>query len=528
MSQIFSWFHSKKTSSSSTTIYRKNLINSFIVHKQLKEFSSYLRQKDDRILCIEGFFQLLPSMLDEHYMSQLFELITKKSGLKSNELSTIITAKLSSAILDKNFDLCEKILHLPFQSFPITLPTYEIIQFIHTCSNSQQLISCLSILIEKNLPYDSEYLSWILIILFEHYLIGDEIIIEYILNMRKHINLLFTCYGNNNVTPLMLFLHIYSNKKCEVLIDHYLSNINDQSILLQCDKWNRSYLMHLLCGRCQHEIVSNDMIEINEQLMNQCPHASAVLAKFSMLYQLGNRCSTPVKMILTSDYCLSLRMILLKYYIENDSSIEPNLEEFFQNFPPESIPANTNYLKRLVANRNLNSTLVFLLRNHKMEHTIKFLLQQGARINEMNTIHHVIIYLLSYTRSMIPFMLLDYSFYTNVPYEIWTSRHTPRMNLYICRMIQCGYPNEFRAKFDEFKLRLTDSEVKSIENFIDIKTPPYLWKLCLQKLRNSLKDLGDETIDKLKDHLPIHLRQSITFYGYDECRSYFQSVVLLP
>jgi hypothetical protein len=65
-------------------------------------------------------------------------------------------------------------------------------------------------------------------------------------------------------------------------------------------------------------------------------------------------------------------------------------------------------------------------------------------------------------------------------------------------------------------------------NFLDLKNPPCLSKLCLQKLRSSLKNLGDETIDKLKDDLPNYLRQSITSYGHDECRAYFQILVLSP
>ncbi|CAF3189579.1 unnamed protein product, partial [Rotaria sp. Silwood2] len=358
MNRIFSWFYNKNNSSS-LTVPRRDFIESLIVHKQIKEFSSCLCKKDDRILCIDGFFRLLPTILDEKYMSNLFELICKKSRLTSNELSTIIINKLSRTILDKNFDLCEKILHLPIQSLKISLPTYELVQLIHTCSNTNQLIKCLSILIEKNLPYDSEYLSWILIIIFEHYTIGDEIIIEYLLNVKKNINLLFTCYGNNNITPLMLFFHLYSNNKCQILIDNYLSNINDQSILLQCDKWNRSYLMHLLCGQCQHEFMGNSfemlpdgILDINEKLINQCPHASIVLSKFSMLYKLGNKCDTPIKMILTSQYCLSLRIVLFNFLLENDSSIELKFDEFFQHFPPLFIRIYSNYLKRLVHNHN--------------------------------------------------------------------------------------------------------------------------------------------------------------------------------
>jgi hypothetical protein len=529
---MFSWFHKKNISSYASKLSRKDFIKSLIVHKQIKEFSSYLRQKDDRTLCIEAFFELLPLILEEKYTPDLVELITKKSGLKSNQLSTIITNQISSSILKKDFDLCEKILHLPFQSLKISLPTYEIIQLIHTCSNTQQLFQCLSILIEKNLPYDSEYLSWILIILFEHYQIGDEIIIEYILNINKHINLLFKCYGNNNVTPLMLFLHLYSNNKCQVLIDYYLSNIKDQSILFQCDKWNRSYLMHLLCGQCQHEsqgnsfeILSDDIEEMKKQLMNQCPHASAVLSKFSMLYKLKNKCDKPVKTILISQYCLPLRIILLNYLLENDTLNELRFDEFFQYFPSKFIPIYINYLKKLIQNQNLNSFLVSLLRNPTNDDdAITFLLRQGARIDDMSIVNNTILNLILYSRSMIPFTLLDYGLYTDVSYATWFGHQTLRMNFYICRAIQCGYPSELRAKFDELKTHLPQQAM----NLIDLKNPPCLSKLCLQKLRSSLKNLGDETIDKLKDDLPNYLRQSITLCGHDESQAYFQIVVLSP
>ncbi|CAF1293216.1 unnamed protein product [Rotaria sordida] len=536
MNRLFSWFHNKNNSPSST-ISRQDFIESLIVYKQIKEFSSCLHKKDDQTLCIDGFFRLLPTILDENYMSNLCELISKKSRLTANELSKIITNKLSRTILDKNFDLCEKILRLPFQSLKISLATYELIQLIHTCSNTNQLIQCLSILIEKNLPYDSEYLSWILIILFEHYIIGDEIIIEYLLNIKKNINLLFTCYGNNNITPLMLFFHLYSNNKCQTLIDNYLSNIDDLSILLQCDKWNRSYLIHLLCGQCQHESMEHsfenlpdDILDINEKLINQCPHASAVLSKFSMLYKLGNKCDTPIKMILTSQYCLSLRIILFNFLLENDPSIELKFDEFFQNFPSQSIRIYSKYIKRFVHNHNLNSVLTSVLFNQRNndphnEHTIEFLLKQGARIDNMNGMNNIITNLLLYSRSMIPFMLLDYSLYIDIPFQTWSNRMSPRMNLYICRIIQCGYPSESRTKFEEFKALLTEQSVKLVEKFIDLKNPLCLSKLCLQKLRGSLKHLGDEMIDKLKDHMPNRLRQSIILFGHDECLTYYESVM---
>jgi hypothetical protein len=457
-------------------------------------------------------------MLDGNYMSELFQLITKKSRLTSDQLSTMIVNELSRAVLEQNFDLCEQILRLPFQSFKISLPTYELIQFIHTCSNSEQLFDCLSILIEKNLPHDSEYFSWVLIILFEHYQIGDEIIIEHLLNIKKNINLLFTCYGSNNVTPLMLFLHLYSNNKCQILIDHHLSNINQPSILLQCDRWNRSYLMHLLCGRCQHDFNENSL---------ECSHASAVLSRFSMLYKLGNRFDTPIKRILTSEYCLPLRMVLLNYFLENNSLSEVQLDELFQYFPPRSISIYADNLKKIIQNRNLDSVLTsrILKRRedeHYIDYTIKFLLQQGARIENMNIVHPTIFYLLSSISSMIPFMLLNYSFYIDITFDMWLHRHCPRMNLYICCVLRYGYPSELRNRFEKFKSHLPDQLAKVIEKLIDVKTPSCLSKLCLQKLRISLKNLGNETIDELKDCLPVHLRKSIRSYAYDEFQSYFK------
>ncbi|CAF0914249.1 unnamed protein product [Rotaria sp. Silwood1] len=535
MNRIFSLFHNKNDAPLSK-ISRKNFIESLIVHKQTKEFSSCLRQKDDRTLCIDGFFDLLPKILDENYMLNLFELIYKKSRLTSKQLSTIIVNKLSRAIFDENFDLCEKILHLPFQSLQMSLSTFALIKLTHACLNKNQLIRCLSILIDKNLPYDTEYFSWILITIFEHYIIGDEIIIEHLLNLKKNSNVLSTRYGNNNITPLMLFFHLYSNNKCQILIDNYLSNINDQSILLQCDRWNRSYLMHLLCGQCQHEseensfeILPDDILDINKKLLNRCPHALVILSKFSMLYKLGNKCDTIIKTILTSQYCLSLRIILFNFLLENDSSMELKFNEFFNYFPPQSIPIYSNYLKRLVHKHNLNSALASVLFNHRnnqsIEQTIKFLLQQGARIDHMKNMNYIITTLLSNNRSMIPFMLLDYSLYIDIPYQMWLNERSPSMTLYICRIIQCGYPNEFRTKFQEFKSHLSAQTVKVIEKFIDLKNPLCLSKLCLQKLRSSLKNLGDETNDKLKVYIPNRLRKSITFFGYDECLTYFRLVI---
>jgi hypothetical protein len=63
-----------------------------------------------------------------------------------------------------------------------------------------------------------------------------------------------------------------------------------------------------------------------------------------------------------------------------------------------------------------------------------------------------------------------------------------------------------------------------VEEFIDLKNPQSLSKLCLQKLRGSLKNLGDETKEQLKDYVPDRLRSSITRLGYDECGKYYRTV----
>ena len=515
LKSLFSF--SKKTHPFSSDAARRELIKSFIVQRQTKEFCAYLRRNEDRMLCFQGFFQLLPKMLDDQYLGELFEIMLKKSRLKPAEISKIISDQLSSAIREKNFLLCEKILYLPFQSFALTLPTFEFIQFIHNCFDSDQLIRCISKLIEKNLPHDSEYLSWVLIILFEHYRIGDEILIEHLLNLKTSIDLLCTCYGNSNVTPLMLFFHLYANETCQNLLNSYLSNIPSTSVLLQCDTWNRSYLMHLLCARCEHALDDNDL---------QCPHSSTILSRFAMLDQLGNRFDTPMKSILTSDLCFPLRMTLIKAYLAMHPTSEIPLNELFQYFPSKYLATYRRDLQQMICNRNCNSVLTSQLQRAD-DTIIGFLLTEGARCESLVDHTQIIVNLLADTRSFIPFLLLDYSFHVDVPFNQWSTRRNPRMNLYICRVLQCGYPSEFRTKFDQFKSQLSEQTVKEIEKFVDLKNTTSLSKLCLQKLRSSLKHLGDETIDRLKDHLPVHLRQSIVRYGYDQCQPYFQSVLAL-
>lgn len=533
MNRIFSWF-TKKPNLPLFIMSRRDFIESLIVQRRIKEFIACLQQKDDQDPSIDAFFHLLSTMTDDKYMSDIFELIVKKSRLKSDQLSKIIVSKVSRSIVEKNFDLCEKILSLPLQSIKPSLGTFEIIQLIHNCTNQTQLTKCLTILIDKNLPYDSEYFLWILIIIFEHYTTGDEFIIEYLLILKKNIDLLFTCYGNNNITPLMLFFHLYGNSKCQILIDSYISTIDDQTVLLQCDKWNRSYLMHLLCGKCEHpcnETCLNglsDISDINKQLLDRCPNGAAILSRFSMLYKLGNRYDTPVKMVFTSQYCLALRVVLFNFFLENDPSVELMLNELFNYFPVEYIPYYWDYLKKIINNQNLNSILTSVLLNYRtgsIENIVRFLLKQGAQLNYRDTMSSTIMNMLSTHRSLIPFILLDYCQYIDVSLNNWRNYQYPRVGLYICRVVQCGYPSEFRNKFDELKATLSEQAKQQIEKFIDLKNPSRLSKLCIQKIRGSAKHLGDETMDKLAIYIPPRLHKSIIRFGYDECQPYFNSVI---
>ncbi|CAF2136344.1 unnamed protein product [Rotaria magnacalcarata] len=535
MDTIRSWFQTKKNVSSTG---RYDYIESLIFHQQTNEFISHLLQKKNQELCVDTFFRLLPTIPDEKYMKILFELIYKKARFKSNQLSAIIVTELSRAIRDKNFELCERILSLPLQSLQIPLGAYEITQLMHTCPDRDQLFRCLSILIERNLLYDSEYYSWILIVVFEHYTIGDDLTIEYLLTVRKTANLLFSYYGNNNITPLMLFFHLYSNKKCQEIIDNYLSNIDDQYVLLECDKWNRSYLMHLLCGKCEHGsnasyylgALPNDISDINRKIFDQCPHASTMLSRVSMLYKLGNRFDAPIKTIMTSQFCLPLRMVLLNFLLENDPLVEIKLDEFFKYFPSESVPLYWNYLKHIVHKQNLNDVLSSVLFNYNIqaksnEQTVEFLLKQGARITNTDNIKSNIVHLILYSRSTIPFMLLDHGVYVDISYEACSSSRNHRMYFYVCRVIQCGYPSEIRTKFEEFKSSQPEYNIKLISSFIDLKNPTCLSGLCFQKLRNSAKDLSDETIEKFKPYMPSRLVKSVVGYGHEESKEYYKWVL---
>ena len=520
MSRLFTWFRGKKTPNFSA-ISRRDMIKSFIVQRQTKEFTSCLRNPADQSVCLDAFILLLTSVPDEQYMSSLFEVIRKHSRLSPAEFSAAIVSKLSHAILEKDFELCERILRLPLKASLMPLPTFELIRFMHTCSDREQLFRFLSNLIEKNLPYDAGYHSWILIILFEHYQTGDDEIIEYLFKLQKSTSLLHDFFGNNSVTPLMLFLHLYSNEKCQKLMDNYFSSLTDQSVLLKCDKWNRSYLMHLLCGHCEHEAVLDsskitfeNVSQYNAELVCRCPHASSLLARFSMLHRLGNRLDQPLKTIFKSQFCLPLRMLLFNYLLENDSSFQMNLKDFFVYFPDKSLAIYSDYLKHLVQNYNQDGVLEsYLLCRASYDaddyETIRFLLKQGLRANMSGDLRHRISSLLCFSESMIPFLFLDYSTYIDPSLELRSHANVSRVVVYMGLVTTCGYPTEFREKFDEYTKLLPDPTAKTLAELLDVKNPPSLSRLCTQKLRSSVKNLGDDTIEQLDGYLPKTLKQSL-------------------
>ena len=284
-------------------------------------------------------------------------------------------------------------------------------------------------------------------------------------------------------------------------------------VLLQCDKWNRSYLMHLLAGKCEHAIEENAS-QINAELVPLCPHASTLLARFTMLHRLGNTLDQPVKTIFKSQYCLPLRMLLFNYLLENDSSFSVQFKDFFQYFPGKFLPTYSNYLQHIVRNQNLDGPLEsFVLRPSGIEaddsETIRFLLQRGARFNTTAQHQLVILNRLRYTQSTIPFLLLDYSMYIDPSSELRSNVNRSRVLLYTALVGRCGYATELQKKFDEFKTVLPEQQVKTLVDLIDMKNPACLSRLCLQKLRSSVKHLGDDTLEQLDDHLPQTLKQSL-------------------
>lgn len=519
MSRVLTWFGKNSNSSSMAIITRSNLLKSFLINKQIDAFTRYLKQKDTQQLCIDSFFYFLCELDDEIFILDIFNRIFRLIGRK--QMSLLIINKLQTAIRDKNFPKCFQLLHLPFPQMKIPLETSKILEFIHHNWPTDQLFDCLTILITNNLHFDSEYLPWLLITLFEHYQTGDELIIKYILELKPSTDPLTQIYGNNSLTPLMLFFHLYTNEKCQQILDIYLSNIKDLNIFNQVDKWNRSYLTHLLYGRCQHAI----------QTDHQCPHEDVILSRFVMLYKLGNRCENLVRTIFVSEYCFSLRMKLADYLFEHRLVDENRIDEIFLNFPPTYFQFYEQQLKQLIQNRNLDSTLSTLVKqqvnfHRNLDQLVKFLLQNGARIRNPTEIEQTTLdLLLNFNQSLIPFLLLDYGFPVSISFQIWSNRSNDRLNLYVIRQIQCGYAREFREKYERFRTRLSQSTVEAMDKFIDIRNPSRLKQLCFQHLRKSLVDLSEKTIEDLNGFLRFKLRHSIRVYGYDECHSFVQTVL---
>ncbi|CAF1028413.1 unnamed protein product [Adineta ricciae] len=525
MSRLFSWL--LKTNNIPTTpVYRQLYFENLINDKRLKELTTCLQRKSDQMDCINGYFHLLSKLTDDAYMDEIFELIITKSRLPPTQIARIVVDRLSQAISSKDFGLFERILRLSHSSIQLPLSTYDVSRLISTCSDSDQIARCLSILIEKNLRFEPEYPTWILILLIEHYKTGGEIVIENFLREQTNAQFLYVPYGDCRVTPLMIFLHLYSNPKCQAIIDQQLSNIQDPSVLLQYDRWNRSYLMHLICNECQHVVntvsttlLSNDLTEINDELIKQCPYASAIFSQFVRLYELGNKFETPVKTIFNSRLCFPLRIKLFNYIWENNTIDQIKLDDFFVNFPSMFFSSYQYYLKRLVHNQNLDQALTSVVLNCKdhpqrVDAKITFLLRQGARINDMNVVSSTILSLLNGVQSSTPFMLLDYDMPIKIDFQLLSRTSTRNMALYIFRAAQCGYTDVSQSQFESFKSTQSKSMISMIDKLVDIKSPTTLSNLCRRKLRRSLKNLGDDTMDKLNEILPHRLVHSIRLYEY--------------
>ncbi|CAF0807178.1 unnamed protein product [Adineta ricciae] len=534
MSRLFSWLL-KANNVPTTPACREIYFEFLIKDKRLKELTTCLQRKSDRSDCINGFFNLLSKLPDDAYMDEVFELIITKSRLPPTQIARLVVDRLSQAISSKDFGLFERILRLPFSLIQIPLSTYDASRFISTCSDSDQVTRCLSILIEKNLRFDPEYPSWILILLIEHYKTGEEIVIENFLREQRNAQFLYVQYGDCRVTPLMIFLHLYSNPKCQAIIDQQLSNIQDPSVLLQYDRWNRSYLMHLICTECQHVVntasttlLSNDLTEVNDEFIKQCPCASVIFSQFVRLYELGNKFEAPVKTIFNSRLCFPLRMKLFNYLWENNAADQIKLDDFFVNFPSMFISNYQYYLKRLVHNRNLDQALTSVVLNsrdhsQRVDAKITFLLRQGARINDMNVISSIILSLLNGVQSSTPFMLLDYDMPIKVDSQLLSSTSTRNKTLYILRAAQCGYTNVSQSRFECFKSTQSQFMISMIDKLVDIKSPTSLSNLCRRKLRRSLKNLGDDIMNKLNEILPNRLVQSIRLYEYHKWLTFYHN-----
>lgn len=528
MNRLWNWFSTKNPSSPLALYARSQPIKTLIERKQIKEFLTLLRSKDDRILCVETFLNCLSTISDEKYMHDLFVLIKQKSRLTPLQLSTIVCKSLVRTILDRKFDQCEQILRLPLPNAPLSLPTYELTKLIHYCPNQEQLFFCLSVLIEKNLAHDSSYIPWVLIIVFEDYTAGDEHVIEFLLKMRPEKEFLHCNYGENNVTPLMLFLHLYTNEKCQFIIDKYLSTLTDQSVLFRQDRWNRSYLTHLLCGQCRHPTTENSLnlsfksiSEWNDVFHTCCPHAASVLSTFNLFYRIGNRCENLFRTILNSGYCLPLQFLLIHYLLENDPFIQIKCDEFFQTFPPQLIRTYSHYLKELVRNKNLDSSLssilqrpTHLLRTHY--DTIEFLLRQGARLNNGIDLTTSIISLLRTSEASIPNLLLNHRIRIDESFD-WTGiTMSDQLTFYVCRTAFCGYQLTYIKFIDRFKYTETEQKSEIIEKYLKCRKSSTLSRLCYQKIRSSVKHLGDETIEQLNEYIPQHLRSSVLHLRHQE------------
>ncbi|CAM4916410.1 unnamed protein product [Rotaria socialis] len=511
-----------------TRVSEKTIYNS-IANQQIDKFIICVRQSSHSINCLRIFFELLPTLTNDNYVFELVEVLNQ-SPLTSDELSTTTTKHLCHLLSDKYFDRFEQILHLPFRSFSLTFSIFQLMEFIRQCTDFQQLIRCLTILINRHIPHANGYPSWILQGILARYRPGDEKLIESLLKIKTNVNILYIGDNNTGTTPFMLLMRLCTNEKCLPLIDEALSNIKEPTLMNYVDNWDRSYLSYLLCAVCEHKSI-NVSQQNTEESFSSCPNAQAVLRLFAQLWGFGNRCSYLIQTILNSQFCFSLRLALFDCVLKFDSSasvIKENINTFFTYFPSIYIPQYSTYLKRLALDQSLNQALLNVLEGKSSEDRhlitkIKFLLQQGSRIEPMKTIPDYTRELLLNSHSPIPFLLLDYAIHMEIPDTSSTNQINIIVNLYVRHLAEWGYRQSWQTYFDQYQSTLLPATIDYLEK-IRYKIPQHLSTLCIQRSRSLLINLGDNILEKLGEHLSHNLIRSLTRLAYDQHYSFFCKV----
>ncbi|CAF1959101.1 unnamed protein product [Rotaria magnacalcarata] len=367
-------------------------------------------------------------------------------------------------------------------------------KFIHQCPDFQQLIRCLTILMNRHILDSNVYPSWILQGILDRYCSGDEKLIESLLKIKTNVKILYISDNNTGMTPFMSLMRLCTHEKCLPLIDEALSNIHDPTLLNHVDNWNR-YQQNA------------------EESCSSCLNAQAVLRLFAQLWGFGNRCSYLTQTIFNSQFCFPPRLALFDYVLKFDSSasaIEENINTFFTYFPSIYIQQYSTYLKRLARDQSLNQAPLNVL--------------DGSCIDPMKAIPDYTQELLLDSRSPIPLLLLDYNIHMEIPGSSSTNRIYGIADLYLLYLAEWGYRHSWQTYFDQYQSNLLPATIDYLEK-IRRKMPQPLLTLCIQRVRSSLINLSDETQEKLREHLSNNLIRSLTRLAYDQHYSFFCKVI---